>query len=590
MVDNIFDDTRTTPASTRPIVCTTIPDEAGPRYRLTVLAAAAGWQHGRDRADEDAAHEQLPAAPLAVFEKRSAAVRLRETAEVASLLNDNVAARHEDLALALERTVAWGADIERDQVIESYRREYGIVIDPASATIGHDPEFDLEQAERLQQWAVDQSRVEALVLAAHDILDAAAVPENDRAAAHFAIAHWSAAAVAGRGDPPRPLTEVLAGLDIGQRTIARIEFLVAYLAGNTEGWDLTDSPLLIDPGESIKGQVATMLAQLPQSGSLHGPPPDLSVLLAPADRHLVRDATARAVAGHTDYRLDIFPHHVDRPGLIRAIKTYAELVADAHTVADHFTRNPTGGGPVPGMVVPLVEELLTTREDLTRLIAEGRGLLDVERTLLLSVLRDLDAGAELPDLLLVDEQTKATVDRVRHEHNAAAELRDSEHQLAVILAPSGIGVGVLGEPGRRLSEIDITSFDLHSTARHIARGDGDPEQLRRRFDRIARRFDNRLAEAQVAELPRRAVSAHLARLLRVADTMGEHRRDRVECWRDRLAAAVLERNDQASRHTIGVAVDDLLPEKHSHSDAEFIDGGPAPTSPPDPPPERGPGP
>ncbi|WP_280335685.1 hypothetical protein [Nocardia wallacei] len=576
-----------------------VPAAAGIGQRRAVLLAAAALQEGHARAAEYAANEDLPAYVLGAYRVQHAAVQLREAAELRQILDDPDPAV-DDLAVALEQAVVWSATTELDAIAHRFHRDHGLIIDPRTPAIRLATDFDTERRDRLRLTTLTMQRADTATDTAHSVLDTAALPAAARAAARAAVTRWAGKRQQGRrgerawravsGARPGPgLTRLDSELDsagVDESDRARIGFVAAYLTGELTDVDLTTAPLLVDPGEMIKGQVAGMLERRRDPTTVPRRPPDLG-LPAPADRHLVRDQLARIDAGNSEHWLHLWPHHVDRPALVRRLHDYAGLVDATHDYADHLAEHPDR--PIPPMVVSLLDETRRQRHELHHLLHTSRGLLDIERILTATAIEALDVGGTLPELLLVDEFTKAATERVRHHQHLARLCQSTDEQLTVLLARAGLDIGEAGESGRRLTGVDIAYLDVRNAARAIAHARSDPADARHRFGRAATQLNQQLARQGVDAPTRTAVDRLLTRHLDAVDALGTDRRARIHRWQDRLAAAVHDRDLHAHQHTIGVAIDDLLPDT-TH---QALDPGADPADPPPqatPPADHGPDP
>ncbi|RDI43570.1 hypothetical protein DFR68_12037 [Nocardia mexicana] len=309
-------------------------------------------------------------------------------------------------------------------------------------------------------------------------------------------------------------------------------------------------------------------------------------MLTPADRQLVADQIARIDAGTSEHWLHLWPEHIDRPDLIARLHTYATLTETTGRYADYLAQNP--GHPVPAMMVLLLDDTRRQHHELSQLIVHGRGLLDIERVLLATTVEHLSLGGALPELLLVDEQSKAAVDRARHHDRVETLCQAVDTQLTGDLARAGVPIDRGGERGRELTGIDRSLLDAQNAARDLAHTRRDPDHAHRRFDRAAHVMDQHLAQHNAAEPVRAHIDVLLTHLRDTAADLGHGRRARMNRWQDRLAAAVYHRDQHAGRHTIGAAIDPLLPDSTTqHREPDIT--GPDPQEPPPSPPNT-PGP
>ncbi|WP_327119003.1 hypothetical protein OHB12_12145 [Nocardia sp. NBC_01730] len=569
----------------------------GIRQRMAVLLAATALQQAHTRIAEDAAAQQLPDDVIADYKQRRIRAAADESMDLPFLFGTHVC--REDLALAWERAIVWEdssdvAELALGDVLDRYRREYGLVIDLAAGTIAVDDHFDAPRHQLDLSRATSSRRIEAAVEAATGVVDTAGLTEADTVAARNAVSRWASVVSTG-GDPEEPgnrLGTQLAATGLNESDRASIEFVTGYL-GSTSKIDLAAAPMLVDPGDAIKAEIAGMLEDIRDRPVFGRPRPNISWLL-PQDRQLIRDRQAQITTGNSEHWLEVWPNHVDRPELIDSLHEYAAGVAEAHHYADYLaeTTNPQIAAFVPS----LISGLRHHRHALMRALRDGIGLLDIERALLTEVVAGLDLGEPIPELLLVDEQSKAAADLGRHHHRVELLRRDAEADLSATLTQADMPITSDNEHRAGSAGLEDDLYELREAGWRIAHGAKADSQPQRQYRSAARRIDERLTASRVPDRARTMLQTLINTQLDDADRLGRAQLERMSQWHDRINAVVDNRDHNptdvaadpsdeqlqqlATGTSIVEAIDAALTGTRHDMSADTVDTQPAHPSPP----------
>jgi hypothetical protein len=287
------------------------------------------------------------------------------------------------------------------------------------------------------------------------------IDESVKAALYAQIEQWR------KAPTPQGLTALgnkLKDAKVGENTRARIKFVALYLGGPATTppvqyprvqTDLSASSVLasaalraiteplVDPGEEVKNKVDTMLMDY-QARLRHGLPTlevqarlaDAVSVMTPEDREIAR-GRGRTIRDNPagDYK-PLWPDHVDRDELAASVRAYAVL---APSVEARVARE---DGLDPQWALDQRDRAEAMRTRIDKAARSGKGLHRLEKDQLRAVLTDIEAGkVSVPDMLLADDRSTASIDRDRADeiaHQAAAiNRRELEEILATAAAPEG---------------------------------------------------------------------------------------------------------------------------------------------------------
>lgn len=538
LADYITDVTASGPA---PAVTATEPGQAPTvqGQRAAYLLALVGMHRARqlgadlDQAAADAAqnHPDAEAAQEYINSERAAAHERLRHFDWSS---------REAACAALSDAVVWSSDSglaaqRLRELTDHYRESWGVLVDPAADRVSIDPEFD---AETWQQHA-EAISVYARQAAAVDMLSARALPGR----VMEAVMAW-------HGQPPRPetagmylateqarrgqLSTALAEAGVPGSIRAGVEFVVDYLRSDTSGVDLAQTPILVNPAEEVRGRVPGLLETFARNGATSAPlvAEEISPMTTD-DQDTVREA-GRAIAAGQQVDHHLWPGWVNRDELVERIADYAR---DAREFADYanLVADTLGAEGLDDDIQNTIADMHNDRVEI-RAMLDGHGLHGIERAHLAAVVEDIDNGRmddrTLPELLMVDERSKKTADRLRHGHTA--------HEISVRAA--GVVTQILG-PGVDMSHRSKTGPALDMVRNDIdilARGRHTPAQLterRQRFDENMNTFGRALAAAGVDVPTRMKVRAAIDHGVREAAAHGRPRADRDQLWQQRIHSA-----------------------------------------------------
>ncbi|WP_280213111.1 hypothetical protein [Nocardia cyriacigeorgica] len=373
-------------------------------------------------------------------------------------------------ALQLVDALVWQgrSDIATEQlsqILADLEQGWGVRVDPEALTVEIDPSVDViaaqDYAEAASLWGRESSVI--------DFVSAMPLPETSKDAVMAALNAWHGEDL----DPDNPrahleseldrrtqLDTALAATKLGDDDRARVEFVVDYLRGDTSRVDLLASPVYVDPGEEARGRVKTMLdAYADRKLAPQEIAEQISVMTSD-DQEKVR-SVGRQIAAElandtgnpTGVDTAVWPGYVDRDKLTEALQEYAtdaeELAHEADYVAT--TDLTEYGGEEIGVsddIGARIERMATTRETLLEQALHSPGLHALERAQLMATIADIDTGRittanQLPELLLLDERSKAAVDEKRILAPATQLADTTRQQLTELVAKAGI------EPGHR---------------------------------------------------------------------------------------------------------------------------------------------
>ena len=459
------------------------------------------------------------------------------------------------VAAALQEAVSWAPDSEiakrmAADLVEHIRGRWDVNVDLASGHVtieGSTPQMLAKMA------AAERDRASASRLStAQDrmvqMIAAEEIDESAKAQLYAAVEQW-------RKDPtPQGLSALgkkLKDAKVGEHTRGRIKFAALYLGGPATTsplqyprvqTDLSASAVLasaalramdgpvVDMGEAVKNKVDTMLMDY-QAKLRHGiDTVEVQARLAEAvsvlteeDQQLARDRGKTIRANPAGGYRPLWPEHVDREELAATVRAYALLAPQVEARA--AARE---DGPEPQWAVEQRERAEVMRTRIDKALKSGKGLAPLEKDQLRAVLVDIEAGkVAVPDMLLADDKTTASVDRDRTDEiahqTAAINRRELEEILATSAAPEGTARNVREDINRlqaeqtrlaagriSLRDYEGTEADEKLLAALVANGVPEPvrNQVKKHLDgaredgaitgRQARRIQDRWADRREA--------------------------------------------------------------------------------------------
>lgn len=400
-------------------------------------------------------------------------------------------ANRDRVALTLTDALSWRGEVEiADDVVTklvgSYASDWGVIIDPDKGTVRIDPEHDAAQRQAFDEVAVVWGRESAVI----DVLSASNLDPQVKGSVMEAIHRWRGTAV----DLENPLGHIgdqaqrreqlraeLAELPIPAAARAYIDVAVDYLRGDVTDVDLLATPVLIDPGQEARGRMRGLL-DLYAGGSIAPQHMAAEVaVLSPADQQIVREI-GRGIRDGKNPDLRVWPEYLDRDEFTEDLHTYLNDAEEQRAEADYIVDN---HHPYPDQlgidddIEDRLGRMAIARDALAAAVEKSQGLNSIERHQLTAVLADIETGRtltaeQLPELLFLDERTKAEVDSRREGATVEAAIGDLPTEVsALVTAKTNLAQD---NPVHKV--ITTATENLHSTVRSVARGIGPVEQNR----------------------------------------------------------------------------------------------------------------
>ncbi|MFD8248128.1 hypothetical protein [Nocardia sp. NPDC059691] len=515
------------------------PPAQGPHQRLGYLLgvvalhrATAALTRPRESEDSDAQRS---------LERADAEQRLAAT---------DLAGPPEDLAAALTDAVVWREEsaLARQQLtrlVQHYRRIYGLVIDPAAATVSIDPGFDalgnqqrLETAARQQQSRLARQAAAALITAAG--LDA----------------HAQAHAVRAVSDPRSGtvrgwLDAELAAAGVGTLDRQRVVFVLAYLSGATATLDLlTEAPVMVDARAELIGMLRREMeeARDPRRVVFFGPGEyvpgpwfEAAVLSMPEpERGFARQLRVAVSEGSRMPQLP-WPRQAHRAELEELVWDYVVATRDVHQAAERLAVDPEAfTGRVLNQVHDLLLELRTTRRAIVEQIDRGEGLLGIERLRVREVLDRFGLGpVEMSGLLFVSERHKQARDLSEGSRAVTVLAQRARSVIDEALDTAGIVVLEMDPAGEVAGAIsDIVGSSVRDHIYDLAAGRevyDDDTRGRISFTVAVDTLDHALSHAGIAPRQRQELRATLDELATCAEELSAPLLARRHAWHEHLA-------------------------------------------------------
>ncbi|WP_433206695.1 hypothetical protein ACQP1G_20525 [Nocardia sp. CA-107356] len=434
--------------------------------------------------------------------------------------------------------------------VEHYRSEYGLLIDVDAAVIGIDPSFDAEADQHRREGATQWNRERAAISAALGILDRIELTDTDKARARARLVI------------PRSRTERdqmwadLADLGIAEHHCTTVLFVMDYLCGGTADIDLIgETPVLLDPGEEIKGAIRDTLhtAADPRSWDIGYAPEDalsgtafehdLSMLVLP-DQHRVRARRDAILSGEAESE-PLWPEYVNRDALDQQLRTYSRGLEIAHGYARQVLDRPDtlAERGVQGLH-DLIDDLGAQRATIHAHLQDGYGLLPIEAQHIEHILDELDLGdTVLPEMRLVGERHKRDRDLHRYDHLPIELATTARLQMIAVLEDAGVPIFAY-DPNHELRPWD-DSAPVHTISSHIeqlAHGASNGHHSEQEFEYALGKLVSTLETAGGDTTVCAALGSMIRGYVRSAQFHGAEIRERRSDWHSRTTEIVRTRD------------------------------------------------
>ncbi|MFC9898500.1 toprim domain-containing protein [Nocardia sp. NPDC127579] len=549
------------------------------QYALTLAQrqVAAARAAALRAAAEDAAAKAKADAELAV-KQAAAEARLRKLRE-----KGFDRASRAEIAEAVADAAMWAPDSEvaRESLIQlkaHVHTRFGIEIDATTGAVGTAVDAGaapqlaagLRDAEiaRASQARVRDAQTRMVEMIAREELDQSVKEEL-----YAEIAAWRADPSAQRLSQ---LSKKLADKGVGEQTVTRVRFVAAFLG--TPDQQVPDSELgrvqaatattqlrklsecLVDPAEEAKPGIDKLFEEYQlRLASRH---PDRPVgnrslievtraklnaalkVLTPEDQAKARERGNAILQHPTKTFAPLWPEHVDRAELGAQVRMYAVLApqADAAAVRANRIDDTAAAG--------MRKQAAAHRTAITDAITNGKGLHQLEKDQLNAVLRDVEAGKPLPQMLFADDVTAAAIDAERAGRLASNASAATRRQVELLMESNAVPRGT-----PRRTRNDITRvMDTQSAVAAGRASLGDYEQ-----SGATAKLDSALAAAGVSKPMRDRIQAELYQGVGQAASMGKQAARIAERWEERREAVEATRSpeppayDSAARRAVFAA-------------------------------------
>ncbi|MGW5518681.1 hypothetical protein [Nocardia africana] len=441
------------------------------------------------------------------------------------------------------------------ELVRSYAEQWGVLIDADALQVSIDPQFDPIP----RQTRDEASALFARESAAVDFVTALPIPDNVKGAVSQAVLNWRGEDLE---DPATHITserarrdKLAADLDaagVTGITRARVDFVVDYLRGDTSGVDLVQSPVYIDRGEVMRSKVADLLEHL-DGGTIQPQrmTREISVMTT-ADQKTVRDAWVAFKKGERG-DLDVWPGYLDRQTLTDDIKAMVRNRDDLTQAADYIVdtdisrQSPEMIG-VNDDIEAQIQALAYSGDQLLAQIQEGKGLAPIERAQIAAIVEDVDTGRvrsldDLPELLLVDEDSKRALDSERIGATAEQLVAAMKTQATDLIRNAGMDI----DNRIKSRDIGLPLSQLTDSVKSVATGAviNGVDHERRAYARHRDTFGRALAAAGVDDQSRGKIRAAIDAGAREAGHLGQAAAEREQQWDTKFERIAMMRDDAA---------------------------------------------
>ncbi|OBB45798.1 hypothetical protein A5748_25305 [Nocardia sp. 852002-51244_SCH5132740] len=441
------------------------------------------------------------------------------------------------------------------EIVRGYAEQWGVVIDADAMQVSIDPRFDPIP----RQTRDEASALFARESAAVDFVTALPIPDSVKGAVSQAVLNWRGEDIE---DPAAHITSAQARRDklaadldaagVTGITRARVDFVVDYLRGDTSGVDLVQSPVYIDRGEAMRGKVTDLLEML-NDGTIQPQrmTREISVMTT-ADQKTVRDAWIAYKKGQRG-DLDVWPGYLDRQALTDDIKAMVRNRDDLTQASDYIVdtdisrQSPEMIG-VNDDIEAQIQGLAYAGDQLLAQIQEGKGLAPIERAQIAAIVEDVDTGRvrsldDLPELLLVDEDSKRALDSERIGATAEQLVAAMKSQATDLIRNAGVDI----DNRIKSRDIGLPLSQLTDSVRSVAAGAviNGVDHERRAYARHRDTFGRALAAAGVDDQSRGKIRAAIDAGAREAGHLGQAAAEREQQWDTKFERIVMMRDDAA---------------------------------------------
>ncbi|MEU5764033.1 hypothetical protein [Nocardia sp. NPDC047648] len=372
------------------------------------------------------------------------------------MLNIDYQGSLEELAAALTDAWLWRgsstlAAETLANLIEDFNDEYGLILDPDTATVTVDPAVDLGWAEWSNERVSALNRSISAEKFAKNTLSVA-IPSEQRREVDQQLRRW--AMPFSRFPDSRErlrLNAIRQDFDAAMQRAAvpaatreAIQFGLIYLSGwLPESFDFRSCPILVDTATSPGGE---------------------------ADRAQIRGMLHEYAAAAA------------------AMAAYADRVADnpALPLGEHITD-----------IEDLLARMDRHRRDLSWFADNSEGLHSLERSMVRCLVHEIGHGdIALPDLLLIDPHSQHLAERQQHDRTGRSTLETAEHRIITALDAAGTGVRDLTDTGAEAIRTTWERTIIHLSALAY-RWTPDADVARAECRRLAGELDRQLAHLAV---------------------------------------------------------------------------------------------
>ncbi|MBF6358262.1 hypothetical protein IU449_27575 [Nocardia higoensis] len=446
-----------------------------------------------------------------------------------------------------------------EQITSGLAAEWGVRIDPESWQVSVDPGFDAAAA----QTAAETSAVRARETAIIDVVSGLALPDHTAAAVNQAVQAWAEATPASSsdlGERREQLRGELAGVRCADTDRALIEFTVDYLTDHTAGVDLLDTPVLVDPGQEVRGRIPQLLEQFTERRIAPAQIAEEISVMTDADQQAVREVGAATMHELEQIGFQVWPGWVDRDQVFEQLHEYATEAREHHSDINYLatqdlTDDERDNLGVSDDIGARIDRMTTARTELLDTAATAKGLTAAERHHLTAVIGDIDTGTissetELPELMWVDERTKAAVDDKRSYATGYRVCSAVTGEVTRLLSDAGVDLSHR-DHGKLASSVSAIGSTLDSVAYggSLLGLDSDREAFLTRRTRLGQHLRDTGIRPDTMTAIREVVDGHA----RDAGQAGQAAIERRGRWKDRITAIAAARDDALAQRRAATA-------------------------------------
>ncbi|TCJ88115.1 RRQRL motif-containing zinc-binding protein [Nocardia alba] len=433
------------------------------------------------------------------------------------------------------------------KILDSFESSWGVVIDMQDRTVSIDPGFDPAANQALAEAASLWARESATM----DFVATLPLDATAKAAVVAAVSTWRGETLPGE-DPGEHLTDAgtrraqlaadLAAVRLTPTQREQVEFTVDYLRGDVAGVDLLATPVYVDPGEEMRGRAAKLLEGF-ATGKVEGTDvAEQIAVMVQADQETMRGLGRALHAGTaTEESLRVWSEYADREVLSAQLAAYVEdHAAFREAAVDAVTSRNVGAD------MAMAVSYAASRRDYLDSAVNSEGLAPLERAQIRLTVDDIESGRitrtqDLPELLWVDERSKAQVDQQRTT-TTARELADGKKEMITALLA---GADLTGGKDNHLPH---TTNALAETFYTVAVGapNGVDEQVKR-FKSQTGQLGNELRSARAGADVRTGVQQVVDSGIQSAWQMGQSAAKREAGWKTKMGGVLTTRDNKLAR-------------------------------------------